>query len=109
MITDSKPFALDFGCGNNKFSDNRYEVIGVDANPGSGVDVLCDFDQMAALPFPDNHFQHVYMSHILEHVAEPRLLLLEAFRVAKLGCLDHGASAASFKPLGVRVKPPALL
>ncbi len=85
MPNPPKPRALDFGCGNSKLTDDRYSVIGVDAHPGKDVDVLCDFDQTQKLPFPDDDFAFVHMSHILEHVAEPRLLLLEAFRVAQAG------------------------
>jgi SAM-dependent methyltransferase len=84
-LTETKPKALDFGCGNHKLADDRYEVIGVDAHPGAGVDVLCDFDEARRLPFADDTFALVYLSHVLEHVSEPRRLLLEAHRVAGPG------------------------
>lgn len=37
------------------------------------------------LPWPDNHFNHVYIMWLLEHMVEPRPVLLEAQRVLQAG------------------------
>jgi ubiquinone/menaquinone biosynthesis C-methylase UbiE len=36
-----------------------------------------------AIPYPDDHFDMVYCSHVLEHVEYPRILLRELSRVAR--------------------------
>jgi ubiquinone/menaquinone biosynthesis C-methylase UbiE len=39
------------------------------------------------LPFPDNHFDVVHSHHVFEHVADPKVSAVEAFRVLKPGGL----------------------
>jgi SAM-dependent methyltransferase len=42
-----------------------------------------------ALPFPDESFDIVYSSNVLEHTDDPRRVVAEAFRVLKPGGLFH--------------------
>lgn len=82
--------ALDIGCNSGYAARLRPDVS------WSGVDVapaLVDMAQqhMAAqvapaekLPFPDNAFDTAVLGDILEHVYDPRAVVAEAVRVARL-------------------------
>lgn len=67
---------------------------GVDVRPGwTNLDVL-DFggNQVWDLnrfpwPFPDNHFDEVYASHVLEHMANFNATITEIWRVSKPGAI----------------------
>ena len=69
-------YSLDVGCGYTRDHMKKGE-IGVDIKRG-----LCDVVASAYhLPFKDNCFEKVIMSHILEHLTEWALALKEATRV----------------------------
>jgi SAM-dependent methyltransferase len=53
---------LDLGCGAQKRGD-----IGIDCSPAPGVNhvLRLGFDR---IPYVDNHFDHVWMIHAIEHV-----------------------------------------
>ncbi len=81
---------LDFGCGRkpyrNLFLVNRYtgvdiEVTGHD-HQLSQVDVYYDGKK---LPFPDDSFDSLFCSEVLEHVFNPDEILPEIRRVMKPG------------------------
>jgi SAM-dependent methyltransferase len=55
--------ALDVGCGINK----RAGTIGVDRNPASRADVLCDLDHFP-YPFSPCSFDRIYAIHVIEHL-----------------------------------------
>lgn len=59
------PRILDVGCGVNKLPN----AIGIDRNPASRADVLCDIDHLP-YPFRDNSFNRIYAAHVIEHVAD---------------------------------------
>jgi SAM-dependent methyltransferase len=79
---------LDAGAGDGRyrkeFGHTRY--IGVDLAVGdvtwdySGLNAICT---LANLPFPDATFEAVLCTQVLEHVAEPQLVLCEIARVLK--------------------------
>jgi len=74
---------LDFGCGMKPFSkyfSNCEEYIGVDIYRGKVVDVVYDG---VKLPFPDNSFDLIISSSVLEHVEDINACISEANRVLK--------------------------
>ncbi len=71
---------LDLGCGRRKFPG----AIGVDRNPDTAADVLCDFDR-GRLPFADDSFDQVRAIHLLEHVADVVRVMEEMHRVTRSG------------------------
>jgi SAM-dependent methyltransferase len=56
---------LDVGCGLNKYPGS----IGIDRNPASRADLLCDLDRVP-YPFRDNSFQSLRAVHVIEHVSD---------------------------------------
>jgi SAM-dependent methyltransferase len=77
---------LDIGCGNKPyekmFADRITEHVGCDVVQSSGnrVDYLC---LATELPFPEASFDTVLITQVIEHVADHRAMLAEAFRVLK--------------------------
>lgn len=69
---------LDIGCGKNK----KAGAVGLDIN-GNLADIVFEIASRKPLPFPDNHFDNVWMSHIIEHVDDIAWLLSEVHRIAK--------------------------
>lgn len=88
---------LDIGCGENLKKGD----IGLDFRKTSSVDVVAD---ARMLPFRDESFDHVYSSHLIEHVShrEVRSALVEWVRVLKrngiieIRCPDLRARALLF-------------
>ncbi len=74
---------LNLGCGR----DIREGWTNVDRFPGPGVDVVADLDD---LPFPDGSAEHVYASHVLEHVVDFAATWQEIHRVLAVGGTLHG-------------------
>jgi SAM-dependent methyltransferase len=81
---------LDFGCGRKPFQ-NLFTVsdyIGLDLavtghdHRNSKVDVYYDGKH---IPFPDQEFDSLFCSEVLEHVFDPDLILPEMNRVLKTG------------------------
>ena len=56
---------LDVGCGANKMEG----AIGLDNNPRTNADVIHDLGELP-YPFPDNEFDLVVSSHVVEHVPD---------------------------------------
>ncbi len=71
---------LDVGCGRNKFPG----AIGVDRNPASHADLICDLDQ-ATYPFRDDSFDEVRATHVIEHVADVLRTMGEFHRLVRAG------------------------
>ena len=71
---------LDVGCGVNKFEG----AIGLDNNPRTGADVIHDLGEVP-YPFPDNEFDLIIASHVVEHVPDVMAFIGELHRIAKPG------------------------
>lgn len=85
---------LDVGCGDGRFlarmRDLGWEVEGVDFDPAAaararerGLEVRGGTLEEAA--YPDGRFDAVTLSHVVEHVFDPRALLSECRRVLAPG------------------------
>ena len=83
---------LDVGCGSGKLVAQMqamgWEAEGVEVDPKAvegaqrrGIPVR--LGQLAEQKYPDNHFDAVHMSHVIEHVHEPVELLKEVRRILK--------------------------
>lgn len=86
---------LDIGCGRENLeiceerglektikersSDIKYACVDI----GKSADVILDLNKIEKLPFEDNSFDVIVLSHILEHLYEPKKILKEAVRVSK--------------------------
>jgi SAM-dependent methyltransferase len=93
---------LDAGCGAKPYRDlvsNATEYTGLDVEPGPSVDIVVAADQR--WPLPDQHFDVLLSSQVLEHVEKLELTVAEIRRVVKPGGLvvlsfpfmynEHGA------------------
>jgi SAM-dependent methyltransferase len=74
---------LDLGCGPVKKKEGS---IGMDIRPAAHVDVVHDINVLP-YPFPNDEFDSVEMSHIIEHTNHPLQVLDEVHRIAKPGAL----------------------
>jgi 2-polyprenyl-3-methyl-5-hydroxy-6-metoxy-1,4-benzoquinol methylase len=84
---------LDIGCATglllNHMKDKGWETKGVEiCRPSAeygikkfGLDIFIGTLDEAA--FPDNHFDVVHFSHLIEHVPDPKALLIEIKRILK--------------------------
>ena len=71
---------LDVGCGVNKHPG----AIGIDVNPRSGADVLCNLDHFP-YPFRDNSFDELRAVHVIEHVSDVVRTMEEFHRLVRPG------------------------
>jgi SAM-dependent methyltransferase len=71
---------LDVGCGLNKHPG----AIGIDRNPASRADVLCDLDR-PPYPFADAAFDQLRAIHVIEHVSDVIRTLEEFHRLLRPG------------------------
>lgn len=85
---------IDVGCGSGvllaRMQSLGWQVEGVDVDADGveaarkrGVAVKCGM--LAEQNYPENHFDAVYSSHVIEHVHDPVGLLRECFRILKPG------------------------
>jgi 2-polyprenyl-3-methyl-5-hydroxy-6-metoxy-1,4-benzoquinol methylase len=85
---------LDVGCGNGEALERMkslgWEVEGVDFDPEAvenarekGIKV--NLGDVNAQKYPANHFDAIYMSHVIEHVSNYAKLLNECNRILKPG------------------------
>jgi SAM-dependent methyltransferase len=71
---------LDVGCGIHK----QPGAIGIDRNPASRADVLCDLDRLP-YPFACNSFDRLTAIHVIEHVADVIGAMEEFHRLVRPG------------------------
>jgi len=76
------PPILNIGCGKVRIPNS----VGVDFDPQTCADVLHDLEQFP-WPFPDQTFERIVCSHVMEHLHNPRRALLEIQRLARPGAL----------------------
>ena len=70
----------DVGCGINKYTG----AIGIDRNPRSRADVICDLDHFS-YPFTDAAFDQVRAVHFIEHSIDVIRTMEEFHRLVKPG------------------------
>ena len=83
--------SLDIGCG-----QKRLGTLGMDITPGPNVDVVHDMTQLP-WPFPNEHFDELFCSHVLEHLPWQGLedheliflVMAEMHRILKKGGVAH--------------------
>ena len=71
---------LDVGCGINKYPGS----IGVDVNPNTRADVVCNLDHFP-YPFRDDAFDHLRATHVIEHVSDVVKTMEEFHRLVRHG------------------------
>lgn len=71
---------LDVGCGINKLPG----AIGIDRNPRSRADVVCDLDRFP-YPFADCAFDAISAVHVIEHVSDVVRTMEEFHRLLRPG------------------------
>jgi len=76
---------LDLGCGNRPYKAYYPpgEALGADVVQSSTNNVDVVIDPTVALPFPDERFESILCTQVLEHVEDPYLLITESYRVLK--------------------------
>lgn len=81
---------LDLGCGKvplygiyRLFATEIYCVDWENSlHKNAYLDIACDINK--PLPFPDNYFDTIILSDVLEHIAEPKLLFEEMYRILQV-------------------------
>jgi len=71
---------LDVGCGLRKAPG----AIGIDRNPASAADLLCDLDRLP-YPFADGSFDRLRAVHVIEHVSDVIRTMEEFHRLLRPG------------------------
>ena len=80
---------LDFGCGRKPYKDLFYNVseyIGVDIEVSGHPHIISQVDVFydgKTLPFPDNHFDGIFCSEVVEHLFNREEIITELYRVLK--------------------------
>jgi SAM-dependent methyltransferase len=72
---------LDLGCGPR---GKKPGSIGVDMRPAPHIDLVHDLN-VHPYPFADDEFDWIELSHIIEHVDRPLMLMSECHRIARPG------------------------
>ena len=80
MGSGTPPRILDVGCGINKLPG----AIGIDRNPRTRADVLCDLAHFP-YPFRDDSFDRLQAIHVIEHLSNVIRALEEFHRLVRAG------------------------
>lgn len=95
---------LNIGCGYNKSTEPGW--VNLDCSPHVEPEVLFDLAEISnfgeKLPFRENQFSHMLMSHVIEHLPQPLPIMQELWRVAAPGCqliirVPYGSSDIAFE------------
>lgn len=78
--TDKK--TLDIGCSTSGYAQYFPNRVGLDIVKKEGVDIVGDAHQ---LPFPDETFENILCTEVLEHLHTPQRAVDEMWRVLKVG------------------------
>lgn len=70
------------GVGSRLWKHVQGRIVNLDIEIGPGVDVVGDAH---SLKFSDNSFDSIIMQAVIEHLNNPRLAIMESFRVLKSG------------------------
>jgi len=103
VVSEKKNKILDVGCGFkpwlDMFDKSQVEYIGVDFDKEkSSADFVASADK---LPFPDNDFDALIFSEVLEHADNLPGVLGEMRRVARPGALVYISSPFVFPEHGI--------
>jgi SAM-dependent methyltransferase len=71
---------LDVGCGIRKYAGS----LGIDVNPASAADVICDLDRFP-YPFADRTFDQLRAIHVIEHLTDIVRTMEEFHRLVRPG------------------------
>ena len=83
---------LEIGCGNGtmleKMHNRGWNVTGIEFDPDCVVQtrsrgLRCYEHDLRELSLPNDSFDAIYMGHVIEHLYDPRRLLIECRRVLK--------------------------
>ena len=93
---------LDLGCGRNK----QPGAVGVDRDPASQADVLCDLNDVP-YPFRADSFDEIHLHHVIEHLTDVVAVIAEIWRIARHGgrvlvSTPHFSSVHSYTDPGHR-------
>jgi SAM-dependent methyltransferase len=93
---------LDLGCGRNK----QPGAIGVDRDPASQADLLCDLNRVP-YPFRADSFDDIHLHHVIEHLEDVVAVVAEIWRIARHGgrvfiATPHFSSVHSYTDPGHR-------
>jgi len=84
-ISAAKPTALDVGCRDGHFSrmlkEKGYTVVSIDIE--CHYENCQEVDANKPLPFPDNSFDVIWCSEVIEHLEKPQQIIAEFKRVLK--------------------------
>ena len=69
---------LDVGCGINKYPGS----IGIDINPSTAADVICDLDHFP-YPFAGAAFDQIRVIHVIEHLTDVIRAMEEFHRLVR--------------------------
>jgi SAM-dependent methyltransferase len=91
QLTRINGFVVDLGCGETPYKTDILKhsdfYVGVDwkhsLHNQLGVDVYANL--VVGLPFVDRCIDTVVSFQVMEHLSEPKIFLLEAFRILKSG------------------------
>jgi SAM-dependent methyltransferase len=74
------PRILDVGCGINPYPGS----IGIDINPSTAADVICDLDRFP-YPFASAVFDQIRVIHVIEHLTDVIRAMEEFHRLVRPG------------------------
>ncbi|MDR1388503.1 MAG: class I SAM-dependent methyltransferase [Treponema sp.] len=92
LVYNGRPRILDIGCASGAMLETLlrrgWDAEGVEISPAQAEYCKNRGLRVSSLPleenhFPDNHFEAVLASHVIEHLNDPALFVKEIYRVLK--------------------------